>query len=113
MRALVALLVVALAIVGALLHPLALLLGMLPFNSTSLEGFLTSTKSIIADVLGWAVVALLLVMLALVIRGRLTHRRGGSHGSLSPIGSVRMVVGIIAYNEAEAIEHLVRGFRAQ
>src|SRR5439155_26960169 len=70
-------------------------------------------KSDIADVLGWAVVALLIVMFVLVIRGRVTARRGGSHGSLSPINSVGMTVGIIAYNEAEAIAQLVRDFKAQ
>src|SRR6266550_8029774 len=113
MRALVALAVIALAIFGALLHPLALLLSWLPFDTNRLQAFLTSTKSDIADVLGWAVVALLIVMLVLVIRGRLTARRGGSHGSLSPIGSVRMTVAIIAYNEAGAIRRLVREFRAQ
>src|SRR5438094_4754583 len=113
MRALVALAVVALAILGALLHPLALVLSWMPFDTRGLQAFLTSTKFVIADILGWAVVALLIMMFVLVIRGRLTPRRGGSHGSLSPIGSVRMTVGIIAYNEAEAIERLVRDFRAQ
>jgi glycosyltransferase involved in cell wall biosynthesis len=114
MRALVALAVVALAILGALLHPLALLLDVLPVNSNALQAFLTSTKFVIADVLGWAVVALLVVMLALVVRGRLAPRPGGgSHGSLSPLSSARMTVGIIAYNEAEAIARLVHDFRAQ
>lgn len=114
MRALVALAIVALAILGALLHPLALLLSVMPFDSNALQAFLTSTKFVIADVLGWAVVALLIVMLALVIRGRVAPRGGaGSHGSLSPLGSSRVAVGIIAYNEAEAIGQLVRDFRAQ
>ena len=113
MRALVALAVVALAILGALLHPLALLLSWMPFDTTNLQTFLTSTKSVIADILGWTVVALLAVMLILVIRGRLTPRRGGSHGSLSAAGSARTAVGIIAYNEAQAIGRLVRDFRAQ
>jgi len=114
LRALVALAVVALAILGALLHPLALLLSLLPFQTGGLQAFLTSSKFVIADVLGWAVVALLVVMLALVIRGRIApQRRGGSHGSLSPMGSTRMVVGIIAYNEAEAIAQLVHDFRTQ
>ncbi len=114
MRALIALAVVALAVLGALLHPFALLMSVMPFDSNSLQTFLTSAKSDIADLLGWAVIALLIVMLALVIRGRLAPgRSGGSHGSVSPIGSTRMTVGIIAYNEAEAIAQLVREFRAQ
>src|SRR5438094_590262 len=104
MRALLALAIVALAILGALIHPLALLLGVMPFDSNGLQTFLTSAKFAIADVLGWAVVALLIVMLALVIRGRLAPSRGGgSHGSLSRLGSATMAVGIIAYNEAGAI----------
>jgi glycosyltransferase involved in cell wall biosynthesis len=96
------------------LHPLALLLSVMPFGSNNLQAFMTSTKSVIADILGWAVVALLIVMLLLVVRARLGSRKGGgSHGSLSPLGSSRMAVGIIAYNEAEAIGKLVRDFRAQ
>src|SRR6266581_9216891 len=114
MRALIALAVIALVLLGALLHPLALLLSVMPFDSSSLQTALTSIKSVIADVLGWAVVALLVVMLALVIRGRLApHRRGGSHGSVTPMSSTRMTVGIIAYNEAGAIAQLVRDFKAQ
>ena len=113
MRALVVLAVVALAILGALIHPLALVLSAMPFNSKSLQELLTSTKFLIADILGWAVVALLLVMVVLVVRGRLSPRRGSSHGSLKPMGSVRMAVGIIAYNEAGAIERLVRSARVR
>ena len=114
MRAPIALIIVALAILGALLHPFALLMTVMPFDSSSLQAFLTSAKSGIADLLGWAVVALLIVMLALVIRGRLAPGgSGGSHGSVSPIASTRMAVGIIAYNEAAAIAQLVHDFRAQ
>ena len=104
MRALIALAVIALALLGALLHPLSLLLSVMPIDTSNLQTSLTSIKDVIADVLGWAVVALLVVMLVLVIRGRLApHRRGGSHGLVTPIDSTRMTVGIIAYNEAGAI----------
>jgi dolichol-phosphate mannosyltransferase len=114
MRALLALAVVALAVIGALLHPLALLLGLLPFDPQGLVAFLNSAKLLIADVLGWAVVALLIVMLALVIRGRLAPRRSnGSRRPNGPLPSKRMAVGIIAYNEEGAIGQLVRDFVAQ
>jgi len=114
MRALIALAIVALAILGALLHPFALLMSVMPFDSNSLQALLTSSKEGIADLLGWLVVALLVVMLALVIRGRLApSRAGGSHGSVSPMASTRMTVGIIAFNEAEAIADLVSSFKAQ
>jgi hypothetical protein len=114
MRVLLALAVVALAVIGALLHPLALILAALPFDPRGLVLFLNEIKSVIADVLGWAVVALLIVMLALVIRGRIAPQR--SNGSRRPSGdlpSKRMAVGIIAYNEEGAIGQLVRDFVAQ
>jgi hypothetical protein len=113
MRALVALTVVALAILGALLHPLTLLLGILPFDSSGLIAVLTDAKSIIADILGWAVLALLAVMLALVIKGRLAPRPISVQAPAVYSGARRMVVGIIAYNEAEAIAGLVKAFKAQ
>jgi dolichol-phosphate mannosyltransferase len=113
MRALVVLAVVALAILGALLHPLTLLLAALPFDSAGLLAFLTSVKTVIADVLGWAVLALLAVMLVMVVKGRLTSRRTVSVRKGLAAGRNRMVVGIIAYNEAGAIADLVRAFKAQ
>src|SRR5690349_15376086 len=111
MRALIALIVVTLALLGAVVHPLSLLLDVLPFDSSGLQSFLTETKFLVADVLGWAVVALLAVMLALVVRGRLIpHRSNGARRPTSSLPSTRMAVGIIAYNEAEAIGDLVRDF---
>src|SRR5437773_7895790 len=107
MRALVLVVVVALAIIGALLHPLSLLLGLLPFDSKGVLSFLNEAKLIIADVLGWALVGLLAVMLLLVIKSRLAPRE--SKGGRRPSGdlkSTRMAVGIIAYNEAGAISDL-------
>lgn len=113
MRALVALIVVALAVLGALLHPLTLALGLLPFDSSGLVAFLTVAKSIIADVLGWAVVALLAVMLVLVIKGRLAPRAIPAQAPAVTPSPTRMAVGIIAYNEAEAIAGLVKAFKGQ
>src|SRR5438132_3109956 len=114
MRAVVVLAVIALAILGALLHPLALLLGVLPFDSHSVLLVLNGAKNLIADVLGWAVIALIVIMLVMVVRGRLAART-----SLPVIQAPdrslghQIAVGIIAYNEAGAIGRLVRDFRAQ
>jgi hypothetical protein len=114
MRAIVVVVVVTLAIIGALLHPLSLLLGLLPGNLRGLLLYLDDLKLLIADVLGWALLALLLLMLALVVKSRLFPRT--SIGARRPTGelkSTRMAVGIVAYNEAGAIGESVRTFRDQ
>src|SRR5437879_4816799 len=56
-RVYLALVVVLLAIVGALLHPLALLLSVLPVPSHPVVSFLTELRSTIANFLGWVVLA--------------------------------------------------------
>jgi hypothetical protein len=113
MRALVVLIVVALAILGALLHPLTLLLGILPFDSSGVIAFLDAAKLIIADILGWAVLGLVAVMLALVIKGRVAPRAIPAPSPDLCGRPSRMAVGIIAYNESEAIAGLVGAFKAQ
>src|SRR2546427_1675745 len=108
MRAVLALAVVGLAVVGAVLHPLALLLELMPFDPRGLVLFLTEAKSLIADVLGWGVLALLAVMLLMVVKARLAP--GSSNTTHRPTGalhSTKMAVGIVAYNEADAIADLV------
>ena len=114
MRAVVVLAVIALAVLGALLHPLALLLGALPIDTHAVLGVLNSAKNLIADILGWAVVALLLIMLLMVVRGRLAARSYLPETQIpdTSIGS-KIAVGIIAYNEAGAIGPLVRAFKTQ
>src|SRR5438552_18031721 len=114
MRAIVVLAVIALAIFGALLHPLALLLGVLPFDSHSVLLVLNGAKNLIADVLGWAVIALLVIMLAMVVRGRLAARPllPATQAPDHSFGN-QIAVGIIAFNEEGAIGQLVRAFRAQ
>ena len=114
MRAVAVLAVIALAILGALLHPLALLLGALPFDAHGVVLVLNGTKNLIADVLGWAVIALLVVMLALVVKGRLASRPSlpESQNPDTSIGQ-RIAVGIVAYNESGAIGQLVRAFQEQ
>ena len=105
--------VVALAVLGALLHPLALLLGALPFDTHGVVALLSTAKNLIADVLGWAVIALLVVMLVMVVKGRMASRALTQGPTDEGFLGNRMAVGIIAYNEAGAIGQLVRGFNAQ
>jgi hypothetical protein len=109
------LVVVALAILGALLHPLAFLLGLIPVDTKGLISVLGEAKTLIADLLAWALVALLAVMLLFVFRGRVRTARGNEHRGASQQGraSRPIAVGIIAYNEAEAITGVVREFQAQ
>jgi len=109
------LVVVALAILGALLHPLAFVLGLVPVDTKGLIGVLSDVKTVIADLLAWALVALLAVMLLFVFRGRVRTGKEKKHRRASEQGrSPRSIaVGIIAYNEAEAISDVVRDFRAQ
>src|SRR2546427_13120119 len=74
-RVQLALVVVLVAIVGALLHPLALLLAAVPFESRGLIRFLEELRSLIADALGWGLLTLLAVMVYFVVRGRLLNRK--------------------------------------
>ena len=113
MRALIALAIVALAILGALLHPLTLLLAVLPFNAAALIQFLDDAKTLIADVLGWGVLGLLAMMLVMVIKGRLAPARAPEVEEAFAGEASKIAVGIIAYNEEGAIADLVRAFKAQ
>jgi hypothetical protein len=115
MRLHVVLGVIFLAVLGALLHPLAVLLAILPLDTRRLLGFLAATKSLIADLLAWGLVGLLVVMLVLIAVGRL-RRQLPETKVRTPIpsgGRLSIAVGIIAYNEAEAIANVVRDFKAQ
>ena len=51
-RVYIALGVVALAVIGAALHPFALLLGLAPFDTRGLVSFLVELRSLIGDLLG-------------------------------------------------------------
>jgi len=117
-----ALIVLLLALVGALLHPLALVLGLVPFDTRAFIAFLVTVREVIADLLGWAVLSVLAVMLFYVVRGR-HHQRvfktsppkaraeGPSNGP-APFNH-RVAVAITAYNDAEATAEGVRDFRRQ
>ena len=119
----VALVVVALAITGALLHPLAMLLSLSPISLVGLVGFLGEVRTVIADLLGWGLVALVVVMVGYVVKNRLLDRT--SHALLAsglddykpadPLkrGALKFVVAVTAYNDAEATAQTVREFWQQ
>jgi hypothetical protein len=112
-----ALIVILLAILGALLHPLALVLGLIPFDTAPLLAKLLVARETIADLLGWGVLALLVVMAVYVARGRLAPNRPGLVGLTHPDDDGRdpllAVVAITAYNDAEATAQAVKDFRRQ
>jgi cellulose synthase/poly-beta-1,6-N-acetylglucosamine synthase-like glycosyltransferase len=117
-RVYIALLVVALALIGAVLHPLALLLGLAPFNTRWLVSFLVELRSLIADLLGWGVLSLLAIMVLYVVRGRVTRgaqasvqEQGFDDAGASP--DSKAVVAITAYNDAQATAQAVRDFLRQ
>jgi hypothetical protein len=68
-RVYLALLVVFIGVVGALLHPLVLLLALAPFDTRGVVSFLGELRSVIADVLGWAVLGLLALMVVVCDQG--------------------------------------------
>jgi uncharacterized membrane protein YjfL (UPF0719 family) len=114
-----ALAVVVLAILGALLHPLSLALGLLPWNTARVTALLVSARETIADLLGWGVLALLALMIVYVARSRLARGRTAAlaesiaraKGAL--LDEPRVVVAITAYNDAEATAQAVRDYLVQ
>ncbi|HXC76402.1 MAG TPA: glycosyltransferase family 2 protein [Candidatus Acidoferrum sp.] len=110
-----ALFVVLLAILGALLHPLALVLALFPFDTAPLVSTLVSIRETIADLLGWGVLTLLVVMVVYVVRGRMSRRR--PRPNLEEVSRAPFhpsaVVAITAYNDAEATAQAVKDFRRQ
>jgi hypothetical protein len=122
-RVYLALLVVLMAIVGALLHPLSLVLGLAPFDTRRMVGFLVELRSLIADLLGWAVLSVLAVMIFYVVRGRIEHRAhaaapAAARADAEPANGhatlqARVVVALTAYNDAEATAQDVKDFRRQ
>jgi cellulose synthase/poly-beta-1,6-N-acetylglucosamine synthase-like glycosyltransferase len=115
-RVQLALIVILLAVLGAILHPLALLLAISPFDPRGVIRFLEEVRSVIADLLGWGVLSLLALMAFFILRGRLSPRPP----TLSRLGlistqsrSPHAVVAITAYNDAEATAEAVRDFKRQ
>jgi hypothetical protein len=115
-RVQLALVVILVAIVGALLHPLALLLTIAPFYTRSLIRFLEEARSVIADLLGWAVLSLLAVMAVVVVRGRLALDQPELNVDREVVALPRRpqaAVAITAYNDAAATAQAVTDFQRQ
>jgi cellulose synthase/poly-beta-1,6-N-acetylglucosamine synthase-like glycosyltransferase len=119
-RVLLVLIVLVLAVLGALLHPLSLALGLLPWDTAPLIALLVRMRETIADFLGWAFLALLAVMVGYVVRGRLARRALASkpaepnpNAAVSATGTPRVVVAITAYNDADATAQAVSDFLRQ
>jgi cellulose synthase/poly-beta-1,6-N-acetylglucosamine synthase-like glycosyltransferase len=112
-----ALIVLVLAALGALLHPLAMVLGVLPLDTAPLIAALVTIRETIADLLGWGFLALLAVMVVYVAWGRLrrpTIRSDSStRGEGAEAGDLRAVVAITAYNDAEATAQAVKDYSRQ
>jgi hypothetical protein len=102
-------------VLGALLHPIAFVIARLPFDTGGLVSILSSIKSSIADLFGWGLVVLLLLMVAIIVRSRLAKHVGvearGAHFDVS--APQKIAVAITAYNDAEATAEAVRQFQAQ
>lgn len=111
------LIVILLAVLGALLHPLALVLGLIPFDTAPIIAALLVVRESIADLLGWGVLALLIVMAVYIARGRQLQRRPrpvreysrSDEAAIEP----RAVVALTAYNDAEATARDVKDFLKQ
>jgi len=113
-RVYLALLVVAAAIVGALLHPLALLLAISPFDPRGLIQFMEQARSAIADLLGWGVLALLAIVLLYGLGGRrIKHAGSPAHLDHRVFAEPKVAVAITAYNDAEATAQAAEDFRRQ
>jgi HAD superfamily hydrolase (TIGR01662 family) len=118
-----ALIVVLLAVLGAILHPLSLLLSVSPLDSRPFIAVLQEVRTSIADLLGWSVLAILIAMAAYVAWGRVFSStpnkaldawfRDEDSYALRPDHMPRVVVAITAYNDAEATAQAVRDYRRQ
>ena len=115
-RAIVALTVVLLAVLGAALHPLAFVLSILPVDTRQLVAALTEARVFIFNLLAWGIVALVIVMALFTFRGRLVRkvppRPPAADASMVP-AQPRVVVAVTAYNDAQATADTVRDFITQ
>lgn len=113
----VALAALALAVLGAALHPLLFILGIMPFDTRQLMTALDLAKSFIADFLAWGLIGLLVAMgvMVLIGRSRQARAKGVPAHEVGPYSKTNggMVVAITAFNEAEAISAVVRDFGSQ
>jgi Glycosyl transferase family 2 len=106
--------ILGLAVVGAILHPLAFVIGLMPFETKGLLSVLMQAKNLIADLLAWGLLTVLALMMICVVMGRRRVPNITARLGQAPLGLRRRIaVGIVAYNEAEAIGNVVREFKAQ
>ena len=118
-RVYLVLIVVFAAVLGALLHPFALLLGLTPLHTTATVRFLAELRSTIADLLGWGVLGLLAAMVIFGIGGRILRRRlpassrPAQSADVPTLTSPKVAVAITAYNDAEATAQAVKDFSRQ
>ena len=123
--------VLLLALLGALLHPFALLIDASPVEATGLLDFLSTARSFIANFLLWGLFGLLALMTVVIVKGRMlsgksaatwesrgddprfeTRARAGA-GTGTDSLPMKVAVAIVAYNEADAISRVVEEFNAQ
>lgn len=114
------LIVLSLAIVGAVLNPMAHVLQLLPEDITSLLNLLNRVKLFIADFLLWLILLVGLLMLAAISRQRLARyssslfdKEGARINPHIRCDPLRIAVAIVAYNEEESIAGVVQDFRSQ
>jgi hypothetical protein len=115
-RVQLALIVILLAVLGALLHPLALLLAISPFDPRGVIRFMEELRSVIADLLGWGLLSLLAVMAFFVLRGRLSpEARTPTKRERSPANArpIKAAVAITAYDDAAATAVAAYEFKLQ
>ena len=108
--------VLLLAFLGTLLHPLELMIRVLPYGGTGLLSVVDTTKTLLVDFLLWVIFVTGLVMIVVVVKDRRRRptQRARLFSSERELGTpLQKVVAIVAYDEAEAIEDVVWGFKRQ
>jgi hypothetical protein len=119
-----ALLVLAIAVLGALIHPVVLLLRALPWDLSLLLSFLDPIVNFVGDALLWAILAFLGLMTIGIVRGRKLRRVYMRTGRLPESPAIRqpvdpstqparVVVAITALNDPAAVELTVKDFKSQ
>lgn len=119
----IALIVLLLAFLGAIFHPIALLLIASPWQTTGFLQFLLAAQLFLANLFGWGLLVLLLVMIVIIFRARLARGKAPTRADRvtsglpsmlgTPLAPMKVAVAITAYNEAQAIAKVVEDYRAQ
>lgn len=115
------LLVLLVALMGAILNPIALFLIALPFNLGGFLEFLNVVKMFIANFLLWAFFCLVVLMVAGVVRGRWAKKNASRisvqtkrPGEIEDRADrpLKIAVAVTAYNHAQVITSVVEDFRS-